>query len=106
MCLGWETALRAALASFSIWRGFRPSRSASVALPGWGLRTLSHQTSQSCVGMASCAGVSPNRRCAHLARDSIQNAAARITGSIGGNPVSSSKMDSPSGGEGAPSETV
>ena len=50
--------------------------------------------------------VQTTARYAHLARDSIQNAAARITGSIGGNLVSGDKMDSPSSGEDAPSETV
>ena len=50
--------------------------------------------------------VQTTARYAHLARDSLQNAAARITGSIGGNLVSGDKMDSPSSGEDAPSETV
>ena len=45
-------------------------------------------------------------RYAHLARDSIQTAAARITGSIGGNLMSGDKMDSPSSGEDAPSDAV
>ena len=50
--------------------------------------------------------VQTTARYAHLARDSLQTAAARITGSIGGNLVSGDKMDSPSSGEDAPSETV
>ena len=50
--------------------------------------------------------VQTTARYAHLARDSIQTAAARITGSIGGNLMSGDEMDSPSSGEHAPSETV
>ena len=37
--------------------------------------------------------VQTTARYAHLARDSIQNAAARITGSIGGNLVASNNSD-------------
>ena len=50
--------------------------------------------------------VQTTARYAHLARDSIQNAAARITGSIGGSLMSGDKMASSSGSEDAPIETV
>ena len=42
---------------------------------------------------------------AHLARDSIQTAAARITGSIGGS-LMSDEMDTRSSGEDAPNDAV
>ena len=66
-------------ASESGWRGLSPSRSASSALLGKGLRSRSHQKSASCIKTASCVGLSPSRFCARNNNEGTMQKPSTIT---------------------------